>query len=170
MAYPTTINFQLSTTRIGFSGVAGTPSATQSGPLGAVTVATDSVYGYGTFIYLAGAASTAAGSIVSYDAKAGTTTLAVAATRGPLAVAMSASVAGTFGWYQIEGAGVVSTTAAGTGAANALLAVTATAGQATVSGGAGVKIDGIVCKTTQDAPGTGFTGVQLTYPSANGNT
>jgi hypothetical protein len=56
------------------------------------------------------------------------------------------------------------------GVANALLAVSATAGQATVSGGAGAKIDNAVCKTTQDAPGAGFTGVLIMYPSCNGNT
>jgi hypothetical protein len=169
MAYPTTINFQSTDSRLGVPAI-NANNATQTVALGTTAKATDANYGEGIFVYLAGVASTVAGSLVIYDQKAGTTTLTVAASRGPVAVAMAPTVAGQFGWYQVSGAGVVSTTAAGTGAANALLAVTSTAGQGTVSGSAGVKIDSLVCKTTQDAPGTGFTGVQMDWPSANGNT
>lgn len=169
MAYPTNINFKSTGAVVGAQALAGTQT-TQTAALGSTVRGTDAIKGEAEFIYLAGVASTAAGDLVVYDPVAGTTTRTVAASRGPVAVAMSANVANGFGWYQIRGYAIVNTTAAGTGAANALLAVTATAGQATVSGGAGVKIDNAICKTTQDAPGAGFTGVWLMYPSANGNT
>lgn len=169
MAYPTNINFKSTGTTIG-GQAPSTAQTTQTAQIGTTTRGTDALKGEAEFIYLAGVAGTLAGDLVSYDPVAGTTTRAVAATRGPLAVAMSANGAGSFGLYQIRGYAIVATTAAGTGAANALLAVTATAGQATVSGAAGVKIDNAICKTAQDAPGAGFTGVLLMYPSANGNT
>ena len=169
MAYPTTINFLESSPHIGIQPI-NTTSTTQRHPLGTKVRAVDSTYGEAEFIYLKGVASTAAGDIVLYDSKAATTTRLVSASRGPVAIAMSANVASQYGWYQVSGAGVASTASAGTGAANALLETTATDGQATVSGDAGRKIDGIICTTAQDGPGAGFTGVQMSYPAANGNT
>ena len=148
-------------------------STTQQMPLGFRCKAKDFGslgYGVAEFIYLKGVASTAPGDIVTFDEVAGTTTRSVAATRGPTAVAMSANVANQFGWYQVMGQAVVNTTAAGTGAANPMLQVTATPGQATVSGTANVKIDGATCKTAQDTPTVGFTQVSLHFPCANGNT
>lgn len=169
MAYPTTLSFTVTSPQIGVQPIAST-STTQQHALGTRLKAVDANYGEGEFIYLKGVASTLAGDLVAFDDKAGTTTRTVAATRGPVAIAMSANVANQYGWYQLAGAGVLATASAGTGAANALVAVSVTAGQATVSGAAGVKVDGIVCKTAQDAPGAGFTGVQLDRPAANGNT
>jgi hypothetical protein len=169
MAYPTNVNFKGTSQIIG--GQPPNASATTATAVpGTVTKGVDATKGEAEFIYLAGVASTAPGDLVIYDPVAGTTTRTVAASRGPVAVAMSANGAGAFGQYQIRGYAIVSTTAAGTGAANALLAVSAVAGQATVSGAAGNKIDGAICKTAQDAPGAGFTGVLLMYPCANGNT
>lgn len=169
MAYPTTLAFKPATPQLGLQAIA-TTSTTQQHPLGTMVRAVDPVYGEGQFIYLAGLASTAAGDVVIYDPKLATTTRAVAATRGPVAVAMSANVASQYGWYQVFGAGPVNTASAGTGAANALLQTSATAGQATVSGTSAQKIDGAICKSAQDGPGSGFTVVLLDFPSANGNT
>jgi hypothetical protein len=169
MAYPTNVNFKGTGTTIG--GQAPNASSTTATAVpGSTSRGVDAIKGEAEFIYLAGVANTAAGDLVIYDPVAGTTTRTVAASRGPVAVAMAATGAGSFGQYQIRGYAIVSTAAAGTGAANALLAVSATAGQATVSGAAGQKIDNAVCKTTQDAPGAGFTGVLIMYPSCNGNT
>ena len=95
----------------------------------------------------------------------GTTTRAVAATRGPLAVAMSANGAGSFGLYQIRGYTIAATAAA---VVNAALYLSATAGQAAGTVVATQRIDNAIPKTAQDAPGVGFTGVYITYPSANG--
>lgn len=54
------------------------------------------------FIYLKGAASVAAGSVVTYDDVAAVTLIAARA-MGPVAVATGATIAATFGWYQISG-------------------------------------------------------------------
>jgi hypothetical protein len=174
MAFPTSaqLKFVSSSPSIGSQDIMAT-STTKAHPLGTRIHGVDvGTLGYGEaeFLYLAGVASTAAGDLVVYDPVAGTTTRTVAASRGPVAVAMSANVAGQYGWYMVLGQAPVSTTAAGTGAANALLQVTSTAGQATVSGTASVKIDGAVCKAAQGTPTASFTQVALHFPSANGNT
>lgn len=54
------------------------------------------------FIYLTGVASTAIGTWVTFD-EAHITTRAVANGQGRVAVAMAATVASTYGWYQIYG-------------------------------------------------------------------
>jgi len=87
-------------------------SATPSPPLypGMVIQAQDPTFGMGEFILLAGVASTAVGSLVTYNTVSFTTTLCpVTANLGqPVAVAMSANiVATTWGWYQIGGVAVV---------------------------------------------------------------
>jgi len=53
-------------------------------------------------IYLKGVASTAKGDWVVYD-EVGVTARITATTKGPVAVAGNAHVAGNFGWYQIWG-------------------------------------------------------------------
>lgn len=169
MAYPTTLAFKIASPIIGVQDIALTDT-TQRHPLGTKLRFVDPTYGEIECIYLKGVALTAPGDLVVYDPKAGTTTRSVLASRGPLAVAMSANVALQFGWYATCGVVPVSTASAGTGAANAGLALTAGAGQATVRGGAGVAIDGLICKSAQDGPGVGFTDVELTFPTANGLT
>ena len=86
-----------------------TPPAT----LGMVCRAFDPTYGEGEFILLLGVASTEVGSLVSYNATTYQTTLAAntANLAGPVAVAMSANGAGSFGWYQIGGLAVMKKTA-----------------------------------------------------------
>ncbi|MFA6041351.1 MAG: hypothetical protein WC733_07595 [Methylophilus sp.] len=78
--------------------------------LGQVVKAFDPTYGMGEFILLAGVASTAIGSLVTYNTTSYTTTLCpVTANLGqPVAVAMAANTAATtWSWYQIEGVAVV---------------------------------------------------------------
>lgn len=82
--------------------------------VGMVVDGVDDFGGAAEFIYLKGVASTIAGSVVTYD-HAGVTTLIVADASGPVAVAMAATVAATFGWYCITGtvlADVVASSAA----------------------------------------------------------
>lgn len=101
---------------------AATPSQYQTGqsqlfgqahPLGTVIRAYDATLGEGEFIYLLGVASTAVGNTVTYDATTYQTTLSpnTANNVGPVAVAMSANVAGQYGWYQITGLATVLKTA-----------------------------------------------------------
>jgi hypothetical protein len=54
------------------------------------------------YIYLKGVASTAIGTWVSFD-ETGTTTRLVTNAQGRVAIAMAATVASTWGWYQIYG-------------------------------------------------------------------
>lgn len=109
---------------VGFQNIADT-STTQNHPLGTVVKAWDSTYGYGEFIYLPGVASTAVGSLVTYNTTSFTTALAPVGTNKPqpIAVAMSANVASQYGWYQISGIAVVKKTCTVSLAADAAVGV-----------------------------------------------
>lgn len=77
--------------------------------LGGVYRAFDPTYGEGEFIVLKGVAATAIGSAVIYDPTTYQTTLCPVTTNQarPVAFAMSANLAATFGFYQIGGSAVV---------------------------------------------------------------
>lgn len=81
-------------------------STTQNHPVGKIVKAYDPDYGEGEFIYLLGVASTAVGSAVTYNMDNGSTTLLAANAIGPVAFAMGANVASSYGWYQIQGKAV----------------------------------------------------------------
>lgn len=166
MAYPTTLNFQCTTPQIGLQAITDVRT-TQQHPLGTIIQAQDSVLGSGEFIYLPGVASTVAGMPVVYDLKAPSTTLALhtSAARGPIAVAMAATVAGAFGWYAIAGTVPVDS-GANTVAAGAPAYLTSTAGQIDDAVVVGDKVDGMV---TEGANSGGFTYCTLDRPSCNGN-
>lgn len=106
MAYVPTVN------ELGIQPIALT-STTQNHPLGKIIPAADATLGGGEFIYLLGVASTVVGSLVTYDASTWQTALAAnTADQGlPVAVAMSANVASSYGWYQIAGMAVITRTA-----------------------------------------------------------
>jgi len=157
--------YSITSTLIGAQPIAAT-SAVAMHPLGKIVTAFDPVYGEGEFIYLKGVASTAVGLVARFDQFAGSTTLTAAGGRGPVAVAMSANVANSYGWYQIAGAAVVK---AATVVANAPVYATATAGQVDDAVVAGDKIDGMVTKTADGTPSAGFAVMQLDRPAMNGN-
>lgn len=144
-----------------------TTSTVQNHVLGTRIKAQDPVYGEGEFIYLKGLAATIVGDTVIYDQNANTTTRAVAGSRGPCAVSMSANVANQYGWYQIAGAAIAKVAAAV--AANAAPYVTATAGSIDDAVVATDKIDGARFKTADGTPAAGFAIVQLDRPALNGN-
>lgn len=104
--------YGLTTAYIGAQPIANTDT-TQKHPLGTIVRAVDPTYGEGEFIYLLGVASTAVGSLVTYNASTYTTALAPVGTNKPqpIAVAMSANVASQYGWYQISGIAVAAKTA-----------------------------------------------------------
>jgi hypothetical protein len=93
----------------------GSVDSTKLTAVGTVVRFRNETLGEGEFIYLAGAASTVAGSVVSYeiDYNASVATSATALWAGttntplPLAVATAATVASTWGWYQLSGSAVV---------------------------------------------------------------
>jgi len=150
---------------IGGQPIANTET-TQYHPIGTIVKAKDPTYGEGEFVYLKGLASTVVGSAVIYDQYANTTTLAVAGSRGPVAIAMSANVASQYGWYQIGGSAVIK---ALTVAANGNVYLTATAGTVDDFTVAGDKIDGARFKTADGTPSAGFAIAQINRPALNAN-
>lgn len=104
---------QIAVTDAGITTTNGTAAIpTPPAVLGQVERAFDPTYGAGEFILLVGVASTAVGSLVTYDGTTYQTTLCATTSNQarPVAVAMSANGAGSFGWYQIEGTAVVTKT------------------------------------------------------------
>ena len=144
-------------------------STTQMAPLGMVVLAEDQEaatgYGVGEFIYLAGVASTAVGSWVTI-ADNQTTALATANAIGQVAVAMSANVASSWGWYQISGqaAALVLTGFVATGSDSWL---TTTAGSLDDVDVAGDYVLGAVPVSDRDTPSSGLAEFQLNRPSVS---
>lgn len=110
------------------------------------------------YIYLKGVASTGAGSWVTFDENYATTLLAANAV-GPVAIAMAATVASTYGWYQIYGVNTVAKT--DTVAADKALFIDGTNGRAD---DAVVTGDLIVGASSQTADTSNVATVQITYP------
>jgi hypothetical protein len=81
-------------------------NTTQRHALGTIVRASDPTYGEGEFKYLKGVASCVLGSWVSYKDEDGTTALLAANAIGPVAVAMAATTASFYGWFQISGTAV----------------------------------------------------------------
>jgi hypothetical protein len=114
------------------------------------------------FIYLKGVANTDAYEAVVYD-EAGATILTVTTSVGPVAISTAATVASTWGWYQIFGLATVKVAAGG--GDNAVCHATATDGTLEDSGaGAETFIFGAITRSAIDTPATGLSYVQLTYP------
>lgn len=116
-------------------------------PLGTIVRAVDPTYGEGEFIRLLGVASTVVGSLVKYNAttwQTALTTVTNAKNKGvPVAVAMSACVAGEHGWYQISGLAVIKkTTVAVNPGVPIYLAADATPGRFKVAASIGQQILG----------------------------
>lgn len=133
-------------------------------PLGSIVRGKDSTYGEGEFILLKGVASTVVGDAVVW-ASDFTTTRAVAASRGPVAVALSANVASQYGWYQISG---LATVKAATVVSGSPAQLSATAGTLDDTTTAGQYVDGAVFKSADGTPSAGFAIVALSRPCANG--
>jgi hypothetical protein len=134
--------------------------------LGTRVVGQDPTLGQGEFIYLLGVASVVAGDVVVYN-EAFATTRAVAASRGPLAVALGATVAAKYGWFQIKGTAIVSVLAAD--AADVAQYLTATDGNLDDAVVAANAITGAVSMSAIDTPSTGKAYVALAYPFASGD-
>ena len=104
---------QIAVTDAGITTANGTSAIpTPPAVLGQIERAFDPTYGAGEFILLVGVANTAVGSLVTFDGTTYQTTLCATTSNQarPVAVAMSANGAGSFGWYQIEGTAVVTKT------------------------------------------------------------
>lgn len=126
-------------------------STEQKHMLGTIVRASDPTYGEGEFIYLLGVASTAVGSIVTFDASTYQTVLSAVGGNipRPIAVAMSANVANQYGWYQISGQAVCAKTCTISLAAGAAVGVLTTG---LIAGtGSGKEIQGAVVAAVASA-------------------
>lgn len=141
-------------------------STVQNHPLGTRAIGYDPVFGEGQFIYLKGVASTAAGNAVVWDENFATTRT-VAASRGPVGIAMAATVANQFGWYQIRGIAIAS---ALTVSADAPVSLSATDGSLDDLTTAQYAVMGARWMSATDTPATGFAYVALESPTASGGT
>jgi len=140
-------------------------STTLQDTLGRTITATDTAstaYGEGEFIYLQGVASTAVGSVVTYQYGDYVTALASANGVGLVAVAMSACVAGEYGWYQIRGLSVMKVLASF--AADKLVYLTSTAGSVDDAVVVGDAIQPSYSFTAIDTPSTGLAEVSIDHP------
>lgn len=151
----------------------GSAGRSTAGRLGAIALAYDPTYGEGEFIYLLGVASTVIGSVVTYDgATAGKPTWqtalapATANLDQPLAVAMSANVAGQYGWYQVSGSAVVATN--GTLAAGPGPVYLSGAGQVSSTAVAGKQVMNARNETATGTPSAGLAVVKINRPFAQG--
>jgi hypothetical protein len=94
--------------RLGIQPIANT-STTAQHPIGTIIRAVDPTYGAGEFIYLKGSATVAAGLVVYYTDNAAADSVKLTTTSGVvdggsnLAVAMAATTALLYGWFQIGG-------------------------------------------------------------------
>lgn len=153
--------FRITDVVAGSQGIADT-STTKKHPLGTIVRAVDDTYGAGEFIYLLGVASTAVGSWVTFNMDDGSTTLLAADAIGPVAVAMSANVAGQYGWYQIHGKAVGKALAAF--ADNGNVYATATAGSIDDAVVAGDRVKRAKGASAVDTPSTGLAEFEIDRP------
>lgn len=109
--------------------------------LGKIVRADDPTYGEGEFILLLGVAATEVGLVVKYNATTYQTVVVTNSTVQdvPVAVAMSANLAGTFGWYQIAGNAVIKKTAVAV-TPQVTLFLSGTAGRVKVLASAGLQV------------------------------
>lgn len=151
---------------------ASSASPTPPNQLGKIVRATDPTYGEGEFIFLAGVASTAVGSLVIYDGTTYATTLttgtALANSGRPVAVAMSANTSSsTYGWYQIGGTAVVKKAAVAI-AAKTTLGVNTTAGSIGASASGKQILGARTANAATVASATGTIAVVINRPHIQG--
>jgi hypothetical protein len=127
---------------------------------GMIVRAKDPTYGDGEFIFLKGVANTAVGSVVTYNTTAFQTALAPVGTNKPqpIAIAMAATGASSWGWYQISGIAVVAKTCTVSLAAGAAVGVLTTGLIAAT--GTGKEVEGALVAAVASAT-AGRTTVQV---------
>lgn len=130
----------------------------QKYPLNYIAQGISSTLGFGEFIYLKGIGSTAEGSVVTYDEE-GVTALLAANAKGPVAVALAATVANKFGWYQILGKAAADCAAASL--ADTYVGREGADGQIGDGRAAGDEIVGLIARSATDTPATGFCWLQI---------
>jgi len=153
--------YAITDTTLGYQPIASTDTV-QNHPLGTRVKAKDATYGAGEFIYLSGVASTAVGSWVTFNQDDNGTTLLAANAIGPVAVAMSANVASSYGWYQIYGKAVGAALAGFVDNANVY--ATATAGSVDDAIVAGDRVKSAKGASAVGTPSAGLAEFEIQYP------
>jgi hypothetical protein len=156
LGVPPIASTNLAATAMGAAGRAPGPL------LGTIVQANDPTYGTGEFIYLAGLAATAVGTWVTYNGDDFTTTLLAADAIGPVAVAMSANLAGYYGWYQISGKAIGKALAGYLD--NALVYATATAGSVDDAVVAGDRVKNAKGASAVGTPSAGLAEFEIQRP------
>ena len=131
-------------------------------PLGTRVKAYHATYGEGEFVFLKGVASNARGSWNTLNLDDGSTTLLAANAIGPVGIALSASVASEYGWYQVYGKAVGKALASF--ADNANVYATATAGSIDDAVVAGDRVKNAKGASAVDTPDTGLAEFEISYP------
>jgi hypothetical protein len=140
-------------------------------PVGTIATFFEDTQGPAECIYLPGVAATVAGDLVEYDLTPGAQATirhsnATASNSGrPVAVALAATVAGQYGWYQIGGVAVVNATA---GTVVGPCMATATAGSVNNAADAGDQILNARITTAVGTPSAGKAYVTLNRPFVQG--
>lgn len=138
--------------------------------LGTIVRADDPTLGTGEFIYLEGVASTVVGSLVTYNPAASTTTLApnTAGLNQPVAVAMAATTAKCYGWYQVAGVAAVKRVTGGKTSPSVKIYLSSTAGSITSTAATGKSIfNAITANTATVASAATTINVLIERPFAN---
>ena len=141
MAASTTAGKWSCISEIGLNQQIDDHSTTQAYPIGHKVLCRDvgtTDYGEAEFVYLGGVASVATGNFCVRDGNA--VKRALARDVGPGCVAMAATVASEYGWFQVTGNAVMTGTAADTD--NSQMFLTATAGVPSVTAVTGDTIIG----------------------------
>lgn len=165
MTFKTSYNAALGMQAIALAAV----DTVQRVATGTILKGFDDNLGEAEFIYLPGVAASAAGDVVVYDLSPGAAAIvrALSGTHAnsgrPVAVAIAAVPAGSFGWFQISGAAVVGAVA-GT-AAGGKVFLTATAGQISSTTIAGTQLLGAFVSTAVGTPAALQSYVTLNRPS-----
>lgn len=140
-------------------------------PVGTIIKAYDDTQGEGEFIYLPGAANVAAGDAVLYDLNpAGVTVTRHSNATGsnsgrPVAFAVNAVGAGSFGWYQITGCAIVSAVA---GVVAGVMMGSATTGSVGNAADAGDQILGARISTAVGTPAANKAYATINRPYVQG--
>lgn len=146
-------------------------STTARVPVGTIVKGYDDTQGEAEFIYLPGVASTVAGDMVEYDLAPGAqatvrATNATSSNSGrPVAWAMAAVVASSYGWYQISGVAVGNTVA---GTAAGVCMASATAGSVGNTADAGDQVLGARISTAVGTPAAGQSYITINRPFKQG--
>lgn len=144
--------------------------STQRHPIGTTIKAAHPTYGMAEFIYLPGVANTTAGKFVIYNIRTPSTALILDSLVGPVGMAMSANVAGKYGWYLIMGFGYSTRGAASSNTAqwNSIGAYnTAGVPEDYIISGLGVPLTGAWWNSAKGSPSGEYSEVHLHYPTLN---